>query len=340
MRNAFVAISPTSDSIIASTLTYEGQGRTKLWSLKNTSDQAMVGGGVVRKLAFMDAASVLTVGYDASPSVWKLDSGEVVRYPHAQQYEGGRLTSMAGIPGKQSVAVGNLDGLLHLFDLADGKLLRKIRACQGALAALAVSPDGKTLATGGADGVVRIWDLKTGAEELSCEEQKSAISGLAFIENGQVLLFTSGGNAVFCDARTGRRQSIVSLGTHRISTLTVSATVQLAAAGDAQGGITILDLTKGIVQLRFQGHGDSVRALAFSPDGRTLASGSADETVKLWDPHGGNERLTLKGHTSRVLDLAFSPDGSCLVSGGRDAVLRVWRSASQQRLDSPGQEAP
>src|SRR5688572_17310166 len=35
------------------------------------------------------------------------------------------------------------------------------------------------------------------------------------------------------------------------------------------------------------GHSDPVRAIAFSPDGKTLASGSEDYTIKLWDAQTG-----------------------------------------------------
>jgi eukaryotic-like serine/threonine-protein kinase len=71
---------------------------------------------------------------------------------------------------------------------------------------------------------------------------------------------------------------------------------------------------------------DSVDALAFTADGRTLASGGIDRTVRLRDPETGQERAALVGHTDIVLLIAFRDD-RVLLSVGREGVLRVWRAA-------------
>ena len=53
-----------------------------------------------------------------------------------------------------------------------------------------------------------------------------------------------------------------------------------------------------------QGHQAAVRALAFSPDGKTLASGSNDREVRLWDVTAGKTRDVLQGHKGLVLAVA------------------------------------
>jgi WD40 repeat protein/subtilase family serine protease len=75
------------------------------------------------------------------------------------------------------------------------------------------------------------------------------------------------------------------------------------------------------------GHTDSVRSVAFSPDGSLIASGSRDATIKLWRVSDGALVATLTGHTDTVTSVAFSPDGSLLASasGVWDRTIKLWR---------------
>jgi WD40 repeat protein len=65
---------------------------------------------------------------------------------------------------------------------------------------------------------------------------------------------------------------------------------------------------------------ESLEAVAFSPDGRTLAAGSGDGIVVRFNPTTG-KRLgeALAGHVAEVERVAYSPDGSLLASASRTA---------------------
>ncbi|AOY79923.1 WD40 repeat domain-containing protein [Moorena producens JHB] len=89
------------------------------------------------------------------------------------------------------------------------------------------------------------------------------------------------------------------------------------------------------------GHGDSVNAVAVTPDDTMVISGSSDHTVKVWDLNTGTEIRTLTGHSAPVNSVAVTPDGTRVISGASDHTVRVWNLATgKEILRFNGHSAP
>jgi hypothetical protein len=75
----------------------------------------------------------------------------------------------------------------------------------------------------------------------------------------------------------------------------------------------------------------TVRAVAFSHDGKLLATGEGDGTVRAWNPATGQPvGATLQtgaGPLGAVFTVAFSPSGKLLASVGNDSTVRLWQTS-------------
>ena len=71
-------------------------------------------------------------------------------------------------------------------------------------------------------------------------------------------------------------------------------------------------------------HSDSVFAVRFAPDGKTLATAAADRFAKTFDVETGELSRVFEGHTHYVQAVAWRADGRLLVTGGADKAVKFW----------------
>ena len=148
--------------------------------------------------------------------------------------------------------------------------------------AIALSNNSQRLLSGGRDGTVRLWDLKEAKLLETLEGHRSWVKAVAFSGDGRYALSTGYDSRLLrWDLETGR---IVTDITHqREDHALVSHTdgTRAYSAGDARG-IACWDITSGKLLGELKGHGRPVRALALSPDGKTVVTASDDTTLLVW----------------------------------------------------------
>ncbi|MEZ5347487.1 MAG: serine/threonine-protein kinase [Pyrinomonadaceae bacterium] len=108
----------------------------------------------------------------------------------------------------------------------------------------------------------------------------------------------------------------------------------LTASGDSgSASVKIWDASNGKELISLRGHTGRVRAIAYSPDGKTIATGGRDGVIRLWNAKTGEEfqKIKLPLFQTRPVethDLEFSPDGKKILSGhGNSATLYDIESA-------------
>jgi WD40 repeat protein len=143
------------------------------------------------------------------------------------------------------------------------------------------------------------------------------------------------------DVREGRLVRAVGLaGMERPAALAVTADGRLAAVGDQQANIAVIEPATGVERYRIESARSSTGALTFTPDGKRLIVGlvgpRAPHAIEVYDAETGRHVRRLAGHAGPVWGLACLPDGRRMASVGGDRTLRVWDLTDGRELSKMG----
>ncbi|HEX3147229.1 MAG TPA: protein kinase [Gemmataceae bacterium] len=207
---------------------------------------------------------------------------------------------------QDEIVIGTDDGRIVWLDLKSGKTRHNLLQVSGRPTLAVFSPDGRKLITAGGS-TLQVWDADTG--ELLFGQALAH-----FVRNITAVAVRPGDTRGPWEMASADDGGLVKVWEFK---------PKVMAEGDPPANGQKLDASERPAP---PGLTDSVGALAFTADGRTLASGGVDRAVRLRDPETGQERAALAGHTDTVLLVAFRAD-RVLITVGREGFARVWRAA-------------
>jgi WD40 repeat protein/Flp pilus assembly protein TadD len=285
--------------------------------------------------------TLLVLGGDQSGKLLKIAEGNEVKTlsTTADGIDSSRSDEVVDFsPDGTLLAVGTKDGIIKLWEVADGSEIRTFAGHSGQIKSVAFSPDGTLLASGSADKTVKLWKVSDSSEIKTLSGHNDEISSIAFSLDGTMLASGShDGTIKLWEVTEGSEINTLCEHSRLISLIKFSPDGRLLASVSNPGGvlsssdttIKLWNVAEGREIRTLIGFSDIVQSIDFSPDGTLLVSGSSGgatgaNAIQLWNIAEGREIRTLVGFSDIIQSISFSPDGSLLVSGQVNGSISLW----------------
>jgi len=165
-----------------------------------------------------------------------------------------------------------------------------------AVFAVAFSPDGKHLASASQDRSVKIWDIATGQRLYTLSDPSDGLTSLAYSPSGD-----------------------------RVAAAGYDKTIYVWQVGDTDGR-----LARSLIADE-----DTILALAWTPDGKTLVTSSSDGSIRFRDAATLDPVAVIAHQPDWVETLSMSPDGMRLAAGRFNGTLSLYDARSTKEAWGP-----
>jgi WD40 repeat protein len=268
--------------------------------------------------------------------LWEAATGRLL-----QRLPAGRMESVTSFSrdGK-TVALFGSDSRLHLYNIADGRRLRRLAPLPFNWWTAALSPDTKILAAlASPDLSIRLWDCDADRElPALCgpiqgppAPNKHSHYLLSFSPDGKRLAAAGGEGEVISvriwDVRSRKELTALPGPEGTVRLVSFSPNGKLLAVASHPGGLHVLEPAGRRVLLRLPAHIEGL----FTPDSKVLAVRAGDG-IDLVDVATGKVLPGLRGLGERWACAAFAPDGKVLAVAETEHRIRLWDVATGRPL--------
>ncbi len=351
-----VAFSPDGTKIVSGS----GDGTIKIWDVETGKELATLKGhsdSVYTVSISLDGSKIVTASRDKTIKIWDVETGKELSTLTGDSY----WFSATFSPDGTKIVSASYDKTIKIWDVETGKGLAILKGHSDRVNAVAISPDGSKIVSASKDKMIKIWDVATGKELATLKGHSDSVFTVDFSPDGSKIVSASNDKTIkIWDVETGKELATLKGHSHWVRSAVFSPDGTQIVSGSRDNTVKIWDIpvkarsvvkrppqlespaidpaeyVKAIKKITLgktlDKHSNSVRGVAYSPDGSKIVSASYDKTIKIWDAKTSQELANLPGHTKWVNSAAFSPDGSKIVSASNDSTIKVWEAATGKEL--------
>ena len=316
------------------------EGQVYVWDSKTMAEVMVLQGhdASIKSVHYsQDGRFLASASSDGTVKVWDMRFGDEPTTYLARKSD---IASLAYSPDGRYLALGSAASMaqgqwhgnkaVRVWDVLKAEETMALDGHDDWVTSVAYNHNGTRLATADLDGMIKIWDPASGDCLWSLKGHQGPVNTAVFTPNGKIVASGGDDSAIkLWDANTGKILRTLSGHDGPITSISMSPDGDFFASGSDDQTVKTWSVASGdilqSIELR-----DSVRSVAFGPNGQYLAL-CAGQRVYLYRADDLAAPPTiLEGHTRHVVSLTFTPDGRRLASGGRDGTIKIWDVARGQ----------